>query len=633
MLALFRRFANTWAARLFFMVLVAAFALWGVADMIRNAGNDDSVATVGDRKITVPEMQEAIRRQLAQWQRAAGGKEPTTEMRRAAVEQSLQRLVAQAAIEQEVTRLHLAVPDDALRQEVFSLPAFQGTNGQFDRARFQQVLQANGLTEGRFLSLMRSDLGQREVMEAVKAGTTAPDALVREVFDLQQEKRVATLVDLPFAGAPQPPAPTDAQLQRQYDNNPDSYSTAEYRRIHAVVLSAETIARSVEVPDDQLRAYYDSHKSEFEQPEKRTVEVIQTQDEAAAKRLADQWRLGAGWDQMQQAATAAGGNPVELTTATESEIPSPELARAAFATPPEVVPDPIQGALGWYVMKVTAVQPGTDQSFDAAKDGIRGRIAQERAGDLVYDRANKVEDTLASGAKLEDLPGDLGLAAVAGTLDAQGNTPQGTPAPIPAGPELRSALVSAAFAAKQGDAPHLTEVQQADGGVAYYAVEVDGITPPARKPFDEVRDQVREDWLREARRHEQDEAAAKLMTAARSGQALEDAAKAAGLQPRRSPPIGRQAPTPGVAPELVQPIFGLKQGEATMIESPEGFTVAQLVAIQVPEPSTDPVGYGRTRDQIAGVLSADVEQVFAQALRNRLQPRVNTKLMETLAEP
>ena len=49
----------------------------------------------------------------------------------------------------------------------------------------------------------------------------------------------------------------------------------------------------------------------------------------------------------------------------------------------------------------------------------------------MYDRANKVDDLLASGAPLDELPGDLGLAGVTGTLDAQGNTPDGTPAPIP----------------------------------------------------------------------------------------------------------------------------------------------------------------------------------------------------------
>ena len=91
MLALFRRYLNTWVARAFFILLIASFGLWGVADVIRNLGSDDgSVANVGGIKIEVPEAQEAYRRQLAQVSRMFGGKiEPTPEIRRSVAEQAV----------------------------------------------------------------------------------------------------------------------------------------------------------------------------------------------------------------------------------------------------------------------------------------------------------------------------------------------------------------------------------------------------------------------------------------------------------------------------------------------------------------------------------------------------------------
>ena len=52
----------------------------------------------------------------------------------------------------------------------------------------------------------------------------------------------------------------------------------------------------------------------------------------------------------------------------------------------------------------------------------------------MYDRANKVDNMLGTGAGLDELPSDLGLVGVAGTLDAQGNTQDGKPAPIPGPP-------------------------------------------------------------------------------------------------------------------------------------------------------------------------------------------------------
>ena len=105
-----------------------------------------------------------------------------------------------------------------------------------------------------------------------------------------------------------------------------------------------------------------------------------------------------------------------------------------FAAAPNTVVGPVKSAFGWQVLEVTKVTPGTERTFDQVKDEIRTKIAQDRAVDLVYDRANKLEDALSAGTPLDHLPGDLGLAGVSGTLDAQGNTPEGEPAPIPGTP-------------------------------------------------------------------------------------------------------------------------------------------------------------------------------------------------------
>ena len=73
-------------------------------------------------------------------------------------------------------------------------------------------------------------------------------------------------------------------------------------------------------------------------------------------------------------------------------------------------------------MRVTKVTPGSEQSFDEVKDALRDEVLAAKAADLMYDRANKVDNVLGSGAGLDEMPSDLGLVGVAGTLDAEGNT-------------------------------------------------------------------------------------------------------------------------------------------------------------------------------------------------------------------
>lgn len=635
MISTFRRYLGTWAVRLLFVVLVISFGVWGVGDVIRMVGHDTWAARVGDRTIEAPELQEAYQRQLAQVTRMMRGQaEPTPEVKHTVLNQALDRMILEAAVAREERRLGIAVTDDALRLAVYEVPAFRGPNGQFEMNTFQAALRNAGLSEARFLDMMRADLANRQLMGAVRAGAAAPQVLTRAVFDFQNEKRSADMVELPFANAPAPAHPTDEQLQRWWENHPDLYSSPEYRRIKAVILSPQTLANEVQVSDEELKAAYAQHRSEYITAEKRSAQVVTAPDEARAKALAEAWQGGADWARMQQMAGADGGAAVELDDATRQEFPSPELGTAVFAAAPETISEPVHGAFGWNVVRVLKVTPGNERSFDDVKDELRDRIVAEKAADLIYDRANKLDNLLASGNTLDQLPDNLGLAAVTGTLDAQGHALSGQAAPIPGPPELKDAVVQTAFQTPKGEPPHLTEVQTpSSGGSAYFAETVEDIVPAAQKPFDEVKDQVLADWTRDAIRREQEEAAAKLLAAVKGGQTLEDAATVAGLTVRRTQPTGRAQAAEGVPEQLIGPLFSLRPGEPTMVETPDGFIVAVAADIQEPDPKADPVGYGQAQEALARALGNDTELLFVSALRDRARPRVNQRVLDTIIQP
>ena len=61
-----------------------------------------------------------------------------------------------------------------------------------------------------------------------------------------------------------------------------------------------------------------------------------------------------------------------------------------------------------------------------------------------------------------------------------------------------------------------------------------------------------------------------------------------------------------------------------MVETADAFVVAVLADIEEPDPATDPVGYGQTRDGLARSMGEDLTMAFAAALRERAQPRVTS---------
>jgi peptidyl-prolyl cis-trans isomerase D len=631
MLAIFRRSLATWPVRVFFGILVLSFGLWGVADVIRNLGSDSAVAGVAGQSIEMPELQAAYRRNLSQYTRMRGDNDPSADIRRAVALQTVSQLITQKALAAAERDLGVAVPDSALAGAVQDVPQFRNAKGEYDPDLARQVLRNNGLSERTFGDMIRADLGQRQVMGAVTAGATAPAELVKRVFEAEQEKRIADAVEVPFATAPAPPEPTPTQVERFWANHPEKYSKPEFRRVKAIVLAPATLASEITVTDDDLKAAWEQHKAEFNKPERRSVEVVLTQDEAEAERLAAIWGAGADWAAIQQEAAKTAAAPVELTDATRAEFPAPELGDAVFATPLDTVPPPVHSALGWHVLKVTKITDGGAKNFEEARDALRQRVIADKAADLMYERANRIENLLSSGSTLDTLPGDLGVAAITGTMDAQGNTLEGQPAPIPGPAELRAAFIQAAFAAKLNDPPKLVQAPNAaDGAQSFFALVVEQIIPPAPKPLTDVTEQVRTDWTADQKRHEQEETAAKLYGSLKRGFTLAAAAEKMGLTVHRLAPTGRDTPPEGFPQPLLAPLFGLKKGEAAMVEANEGFIVAVLADIVLPDPKADPIGYEKVQQTQSRALAQDIESVFATAVRDRSNPHVNEAAVASL---
>jgi peptidyl-prolyl cis-trans isomerase D len=637
MLTALRRLASTWVAKALFVLLVLSFGIWGIGDTVRNLGRDTALARVNGQPIEMEEAQAALRRELQRLSRTVGSRfENDPRIRRAVAEQAVDQLVLDRVLRAETERLGVAVPDSALREFVVSLPAFRGLGGTFSRPAFEAFLRENGLAEGEFLALVRSDLARQQVSAAVRAGAAAPSVLARRLLQWRDQQRAAAVVSLTASAAPEPPPPTEAALRRFHENNPQLFSSPEYREAAVAVLTAEIMGREVEVSDADISAAFEQRRGSFETPERRTVEQVLVADEAAARRVFEELKADPemAFADLAARAEAAGGQATQLGAVDRAGLPVPELAEAAYSTAPGGVSAPVRSPFGWHVLRVTGVEPGQSRPLEAVRDELRAALAQERAADLAFERANQVEDALAGGASLEEAAKRFGLGYAVVRTDASGNDPDGKRVELPVIEDAREPLLRALFEAEPGAAPRLKETE-----AGFVAVELREAAPPALRPFEAVEAEVREAFLADARRRAQEERAAALLAAVRGGKSLADAAREAGLGSREVGAItraqrGEDAPGGGaVPPELLAPLFELKPGEATMVPTRDGFAVAQLLEVTEPDPDANPDALARLRDEAGRAVGADLEAQYVAALRARADVRINPRLMDSLSQP
>ncbi|CAP55876.1 peptidylprolyl isomerase [Gluconacetobacter diazotrophicus] len=619
-------FVDSWLGRIIAGLLFLAFVGWGVGDVLSNIGSEraDVVARVGDQTITTDSFLSAVQNELQQLARQMGVGDPSqipAAARGQAAQQVLQRLVTQSEMILAAGRLGVTVPDDVLRDEVFGLQIFKGPDGRFDRALFDSRLRQIGMTEARLLDIVRTDLAVRALVEPLQSGARAPEVMVRRAFDFGAQARTIDLVRIAL-GDQGTPAPDTATLRRFYDNHPWLFRLPEFRHARIVVLSPDTVARSIDIPDAELRRLYDAQQSKYHVPETRSVQIVTAPSQARAQAIAAQWQAGADWAKIQSGAKDSAA--VGMDNVRESAIPSPGLAKLVFAAPASVLQGPVQTDTGWVVFRVTQVTPPHDTDFATARQELRDQMAQTQAADLVGPRVQKLQDAIAGGG-LDRIPDNLGAVAIAGTLDEQGRTQAGEPAPVPGSDALRRAIVARIFAQAKGANPTL--VQGPDN--AWFAVAVDSVEPGQLRPFDAVPDQGRGAWEDESRRHTANVQATALYLAAKAHGGVA-AAAGPGQQVLHPAPLGRGQQIEGVPDELARLVFRLgAAGQTVMLDEPDGFYVATLTAITHPDPATQPMQVDRIRTGLSQAIANDIGLSYAATLQQAVKPKTNMGALQS----
>ncbi|MGE4482295.1 SurA N-terminal domain-containing protein [Acidocella sp.] len=622
MLVWVRNLMASWVARIFFVLLIVIFVFWGVSNVFTLTGSPTAVATVAGKPVDISVVQAAYQRALNQYQQQ--GRQPDQMVRRQLAQQALSDAIRQEILRQAAVQYGLGVPDAAVRAVLDTIPAFQ-TNGVFDKAKFTQLLAQNGISQDSFIDEIKDEVIERQLITPLVNGAAVPKTMLNPIFALLDEQRTASLVNIPVAAQAAPAAPADAVLHRYWLNHQGDFTAPEYRKVQVVILSPALLAPDETVPQAQIDAAVARAEATSPSVPVRSAEVLSVEDLADASQLMAAWQKGASWDRMQALAKQYHATPVPLSKMQQDQIPSASLAQAVFSAQKGEVVGPIAGSLGMYVFKVTATgQSGPDKAQLTTQ--VTGQLQLQMAQAAVAKNLDALQDALAGQTPLNQLPGNLGLVAVEGTLDADGNAPDGAAAPIPGGNALKSAIVKAAFAASKGQAPKL----QSGPDGSYYALAVQDVTAPAVTPFAQARAHVLAVWTRQQQKREAEVKAADLMHAVNSGANLNMAAAADGLSVTQSPPYTSGAQPQGEPSQLVPVLFSLKQGEATMLNNSTSFTVAVLTQVQEPTPQSDPAGYARLRENLNKSLQDDLGGSFLAGLQARDKVTVNQKLFSQL---
>jgi hypothetical protein len=185
---------------------------------------------------------------------------------------------------------------------------------------------------------------------------------------------------------------------RGYDNDP--IAQQELRAVLRDALLKEArkgVPGPAELPADEVRAYFDAHKDEYRDPERRRISCIVVRDEAGARALLAQAAKASAAEFGQLVrdksvdSQAKANVPVDLAgdfgmisppgdaRGENPRIPEPVRAGAfELAKVGDVLDRPIRSGDRVYVVKLTQKADAHERAFAEAERSVRVRLAQEK---------------------------------------------------------------------------------------------------------------------------------------------------------------------------------------------------------------------------------------------------------------
>ncbi len=618
-----RKVSENWLGRTVMAVVMTAlagsFAIWGINDIFHGFGQG-TLASIGKTEISTDQFRQTYNDRLQQIGRQLGHPLPADQASALGLDrQVLSEMIAQAGLDQQAKKMGLGLSNSEISRDITSNPQLQDEHGQFDRARFEMLLQNMGMSEQSFLASQQQNVLRRQLVDTVSGDITLPQAWLDAINQFQNQERSIQYVSLGPAQAGDIPQPTDDQLSKYFDDRKILFRAPEYRKIDTVTVTPAALAQWMQVSDDDIKKTYDEQQASFVTPEKRDVEQIVFPQMADAQAAADRIKSGTSFADI---AKERGLKPqdIDLGTVAKASMVDPKVADAAFSLKEGEVSAPVQTQFGAVLVTVLKIEPSTTKSLAEATPQLRNQIALDRAKKQVQDLHDKIEDDRAGGSTLEEAAQKEKLPVVAFDVDRSGRDPDGKLAVLPRGPDI----VSGAFASDVGVDNDPIDV---DGGYVWY--DVAAITPARDRTLDEVKGQVTQRWRDDQIASRLKAKAADLLDKLKGGNPFATLAAADNLKIETASDLKRGGSSGDISPNMTQEIFHTAKDAfgSSVGANPTQWIVFQVTDIKTPKLDANSPDGKHIEDTLRNQLSDDLIGQYVGWLENDLGTTVNPSVL------
>lgn len=638
MASFFRRVSDskigTWVMAVILIAILAGFALADLSNF--GTGNigfgmgSSTLADVGSQQVSEQEMSQAMQRRLQQVRQQKPDADYATII--GDFDAVLSDIIDQKTLLAFADKFRFPLSKRLVDAEIAQIPQTKGFNGQFSQQAYQAFLAQQRMTDADIRQILASGLLERLLLTPVVANAHVSVGMATPYASMMLESREGEAASIPLAPFRSAFKPTDADLQRYYSSNRNRYMVPEQRVLRIARIGPDQVA-DVSASDQEVAAYYNSHKADYAAKETRSISQAVVPDQATASAIAARAKDGGTL----AAAAAPAGAKAAVTSLNDqtrdayAAIAGGKAAAAVFAAPSGSVVGPVQTDFGWAVMKVESVKTEGGKTLDQAKPEIAAKITADKRKTGVENLVDKVQDEIDNGSNFAETAAASKLPIVTTPLIvANGSSRSDKSFKIP--PELAPALKTG-FEIDSSDPPEIVTLPNDQG---YAMVSPGQVVSAAPAPLAQVHDQVASDWIDSQATQRARAVAAQIESKVEHGASLAQAMKESGVALPPVQPIAARriqiAMAQGPVPAPLKVLFTLPQGKSRVSPDPQskGFVIVKVNKITLGNALLAPGLIGRMQNELQQGLAQDYAQEFLAGMRKEVGSKRNDSAIQAL---
>jgi peptidyl-prolyl cis-trans isomerase D len=612
-------------------VVILAFIILYIPSFMKQdvAGNNDVVASVEGREITVGRFRQAYQRQMQAYRAQFGGNVDEKMLKQLGIDQRIvQQMLEEEAGLAEAAHLGITATDEEVTTRIGSMPGLT-ENGQFiGEQRYRQLLQMQNppMTPHEFEDQIRRGATLEKLHAALTNWITVSDKELEDEYKRRNEKVKLAVVSFPADKFRAGVEATDAELNAYFEAHKNELKIPEKRKVKYALVDMQAIRNRTQVSAEDIQRYYDDNKEQYSTPEQvRASHILlktEGKDEAAVKKQAEDLL----------AKVKAGADFAKLATEYSEDDSSkvkggdldffgkgrmvPEFDKAAFSMKPGEISDLVKSQFGYHIIKVTDKKAATTKPLDEVRAQIEDQIKWDRAQTEAQRIADEVAKNLKKPADIDTFAKGRGLTVGESALFSKDE-------PI-AGLGMAPAVAERAFELKEGD---VSEAIRTPQGFAF--ITVTGRQDAYVPKLEEVKAKVRDEVVKKKATDVARQKAASIGAQMKTGD-FNAAAKAAGLEVKTTEFIARGAPIGdvGVSPAVDTVAFAMQPGAVSdPIVTDNGTVIVKMLERQDPPASDVATGKTTLKTELVNERRSRFYASYMAKARERMKVNINRELI------